>query len=357
MRVLHVHKDFEPVGGGGGTARHIHGLARALSAQGCTVRVVAPSVHPVSEPYVSVDCAPAAIGRHVDWADVVHVHGARSTYAIRGALATARRRTPFFYTPHAYYVGDTVASSALKFVWDQTAERFMAERGAGMILLTEVWRDWLRSKRISTARTVIVPNCVLFEDLAAPANVAAPHLAGSPAILSIGRLDPVKRLGDTIAALARPGLEHAHFHVVGKGDDLDALQAAAARHGVADRVTFHGFVGDGDVAAMVAGSDVFVLASEQEGLPTVLLEMLIGRLPVACSRIPGNMAIMAVAGGGGIFEVGDIDGLGRAVLAAAATTVADASVEAVQRAFTWEARAGEIVELYRRAIAGQRVGG
>lgn len=349
MRVLQVHKDFEPVGGGGGTARHIHGLARALATHGCEVRVVAPAVHPVSDPYVSVACAPGTLAPHIAWADVVHVHGARSTYAIRGALAATRGRRPFFYTPHAYYAGASVANNAVKFAWDRTAEKYMAERGAGMILLTPVWRSWLHSKGIATDRTVIIPNCVFGADLAAP-TAAVTALAGSPAILSIGRLDPVKRLGDVIRALADAALAAAHLHIVGKGDDRPALEALAAQMDVAERVTFHGFVDDDGVASMVAGADVFVLASEQEGLPTVLLEMLIGRLPVACSRIPGNMAIMDVAGGGQIFEVGDIDGLAQALAAAAATTVTDASVAAIRREFTWEERAVEILDLYRRAV-------
>ncbi len=351
MRVLQVHKDFEPVGGGGGTARHIHGLARALAAHGCEVRVVAPAVDAVADPYVAVASNAGDFGKHVAWADVVHVHGARSTYALRGAVAAARGRRPFFYTPHAYYAGETLPNNAAKAVWDRTAEKFMAERGAGMILLTPVWRDWLRARGISTAKTVIVPNCVLAEDLATPAASAAP-LAGSPAILSIGRLDPVKRLGDVIRALALPALAGAHLHIVGKGDDRPALEALAASLGVAARVTFHGFVDDAGVAAMVAGADVFVLASEQEGLPTVLLEMLIGRLPVACSRIPGNLAIMDVAGGGARFDVGEIAGLAQALVAAAATEVSDASVVAVRRAFTWEERAPEILELYRRSARG-----
>jgi glycosyltransferase involved in cell wall biosynthesis len=354
MRVLQVHKDFEPLGGGGGTARHIHGLARALSGLGCEVRVVAPAPERVETPYVSVASKAAGLGAHIAWADVVHVHGARSTYAAIGALLSAFKGKPFFYTPHAYYAGRTSRAVAVKQVWDRTAEHFMVTRGAGTVLLTEVWRDWYRSRGIPTARTVIIPNCVLLEDLPTARAASDAHLAGSPAILSVGRLDPVKRLHDVVAALAEPALAEGHLHIVGKGEQRAELEALAARLGVGDRVTFHGFVDDAGVTGMIGGADVFVLASEQEGLPTVLLEMLISRLPVVCSRIPGNFAIMDVAGLTSTHAVGDVPELARQLAAAPASRVGDATVAALERAFTWERRAADILSLYTAAAPGLR---
>ena len=356
MRVLQLHKDFEPRGGGGGTARHIHGLASALAGEGCEVRVIAPAVEAMTTPYVSVASPASGFARHIAWADVVHIHGARSSYAIRGALAAARGRKPFFYTPHAYYAGTTPRSRLAKAMWDRTAEKFMAERGAGMILLTPVWRDWLAARGIADDRTVIIPNCVTFAELpAVPAG--SPQLPGSPAILSVGRLDPVKRLHDVVAALVEPPLADAHLHIVGKGVERGRLEALAVTLGVAARVTCHGFVDDAGTAAMAGGANVFVLASEQEGLPTVLLEMLAARVPLACSQIPGNLAIIDETGGGATFPVGDTAALAVAVRRAAALTVTDDNIAAMRTAFTWEARAAEIAGLYRRALAGRRTGG
>ena len=349
MRVLHVHKDFEPLGGGGGTARHIHGLARALSGLGCEVRVAAPAPDRIETPYVSVPTPPSGLGAQIAWSDVVHVHGARSTYAALGAAISAMKRKPFFYTPHAYYAVKTARAVAAKRVWDRTAEHFMVTRGAGTVLLTEVWRDWYRSRGIPTARTVIIPNCVLLEDLPS-ARVPGERLVGSPAILSVGRLDPVKRLHDVITALADGALPRGHLHIVGKGNQRTDLAALAESLGVADRVTFHGFVDDAGVTRMIGGADVFVLASEQEGLPTVLLEMLISRLPVVCSRIPGNLAIMDVARLQTTHAVGDVPALARQLAAAPGSKVGDATVTALEAAFTWERRAADILALYTTGL-------
>lgn len=353
MRILQVHKDFEPLKGGGGTARHIHGLARALAGRGHEVQVASLRPEIVEAPYRSFHASAAQLRQHLAWADVIHVHGARSKYAVAGAVQARLAGKPFVYTPHAFYDIGSRANAAFKAVWDRTAEKFLLERGAGTILLTDAWYGWLKARGISADRTVIIPNCVLGADLAAPPPRPAPgKLAGSPAIITIGRLDPVKRVGDVIRALARPELASAHFHIVGRGDQREALEALARDTGVADRVTFHGFVDDAGVAAMVADSDAFVLASEQEGLPTVLLEMLIARVTIVCTRIPGNLAITGVAGVETTYDVGDVPALARLLAASGTEAVSDASVAALRAAFTWEERVGDVLQLYDRAIAG-----
>lgn len=349
MRVLHVHKDFQPLAGGGGTARHIHGLAQVLVERGEAVRVVALDAAPAGEPYEVARASALELKQHIAWADVVHVHGARSKYAVAGAVLAKAAGKPFFYTPHAFYVPRNAVKGVAKWVWDRTAEKFLVERGQGTILLTDYWRGWLRNHGISPERTTIIPNCVLERDLTLP-PAEAPALAGSPAILTIGRLDPVKRVDDVIRALARSGLEQAHFHIVGKGAEREALQQLAQAEGVADRVTFYGFVDDTGVAAMMRGADVFVLASEQEGLPTVLLEALLAGFPIVCTQIPGNLAITEVAGVTATYPVGDIGALSALLADARAIEVPDGAADKLRRHFTWEYRTDDIRALYRNPM-------
>ncbi|WP_156680258.1 glycosyltransferase family 4 protein [Sphingomonas profundi] len=351
MRILHLHKDFEPLRGGGGTARHIHGLAKALVADGHAVRVIAPDAEATGASYESVVATATGFAPHVAWADVVHVHGARSKYAVAGAIRAKLAGKPFFYTPHAFYEPHGPANAAFKAVWDRTAEKFLLEKGAQTILLTDYWRGWLKARGISDARTTIIPNCIMEADLIVPPRGAdVQRLAGRPALLTVGRLDPVKRVGDIIKALARPGLAQAQLHVVGKGPQREELEALAGSLGVTDRVTFHGFVDDAGVAAMVAGADAFVLASEQEGLPTVLLEALIAHLPVVCTRIPGNLAITSVGGVETTYPVGDIDALAALLARVADERIGDEQVAALKRHFTWEHRARDIAALYTAAL-------
>ncbi|WP_126174442.1 glycosyltransferase family 4 protein [Altericroceibacterium xinjiangense] len=353
MKVLQVHKDFQPLLGGGGTARHIHGLARALAAKGCDVRVIAPDAEDISTPYKTARASAGELAQHLDWADVVHVHGARSSYAVRGAWGAWQRKKPFFYTPHAFYTPHNKVNALAKAIWDRTAEKFLLEKGSQTILLTDAWFDWLKDRGISAKKTSIIPNCITSADLIRPEAPAS--LPGSPAILSVGRLDKVKRLDDVIRALANPGLSSGHLHIVGKGQERAALEALAKEKGVGERVTFHGFVDDEGVAAMMAGGHVFVLASEQEGLPTVLLEALMAGMPIVCSRIPGNLAIANVGKVESTFDVGDVATLAKLLAASLSASVSPAAVDSLRQAFTWEHRADELLELYRSTISERSV--
>jgi len=119
--------------------------------------------------------------------------------------------------------------------------------------------------------------------------------------------------------------------------------------GIAARVSFHGFVDDANVARMVAGSDVFVLASAQEGLPTVLLEMLLAGLPVICTRIPGNLAITNVAGAHTTYDVGNVAALANLLKNFQQYKVSEEAVENLRRVFLWEERVRDVLKLYEEA--------
>jgi glycosyltransferase involved in cell wall biosynthesis len=352
LRVALFHKDFEPHSGGGGTARHIHGLASALADNGCAVRVAAPNPETVTTPYATFPIdSPGDMEAHAEWADVVHVHGARSVMAFQGARLARRLGKPFFYTPHCWYKPRSLVNAVTKLVWDQTAERYMLTHCANTIVLTDFWQDYLRHRLMPSSRTIVIPNCVLQRDLKIAARKAPLERAG-PVILSVGRLSPEKRGRDVIMALAEPALQNATLNIAGKGPDRPALEALAESLGVTGRVNFLGFVTDDDLAELAAASDVFVLASEEEGLPTILLEMILAKIPIVCTRIPGNLAITNIAGIAATYNIGDVSRL--ATLLANPEPINESVLAAVEDNFTWEKVAPKILESYRTALAHAR---
>ena len=74
--------------------------------------------------------------------------------------------------------------------------------------------------------------------------------------------------------------------LLGKGDLRGELEALAISEGVADRVLMPGFFPD--PGTFYKSADLFVLSSNYEGLPTVLVEALSHGLPVVSTDCPSG---------------------------------------------------------------------
>jgi glycosyltransferase involved in cell wall biosynthesis len=111
---------------------------------------------------------------------------------------------------------------------------------------------------------------------------------------SVGRLEPVKRYGDLVVAVARIAgrFPKARLCLVGEGSRREALLEQAQQLGVGDRLVLPGVVGVGQIAAALAAMDCFVLPSEYEGCSNAILEaMALGR-PVIATDVGGNRELL-----------------------------------------------------------------
>jgi glycosyltransferase involved in cell wall biosynthesis len=286
-----------------------------------------------------------ALWQEVGAADVVHVHGTRVVYsALAGAFALLRRKK-LIYTAHCFYVGKTRRQALLKYVWDHTIERTLLAFGARSILLSEYWREYLRRRALPVRRSIALPNGV---DVAALQNetVIPMTLSGAPAVLSVCRLDPVKRVEDSIAALIEPGMEWAELHIVGCGADEVRLRSIAAQKKVASRVHFHGYKTDAEVAAMARAADVFVIASAEEGMPTTILEMLARGVPVVASDIPGNRSLTEPLDWPHTYPCRDVVALARTIRAAVGQPIPPTVTQTLTEQFDWHGIGQRMLQHY-----------
>jgi glycosyltransferase involved in cell wall biosynthesis len=74
--------------------------------------------------------------------------------------------------------------------------------------------------------------------------------------------------------------------ILGKGDDKPALKELAQSLGIADRVSFPGFVKN--PYAYIARADVFALSSAWEGFGNVIVEAMACGTPVVSTKCPGG---------------------------------------------------------------------
>jgi glycosyltransferase involved in cell wall biosynthesis len=81
-----------------------------------------------------------------------------------------------------------------------------------------------------------------------------------------------------------------HLAIIGSGEDYDSLHHHVEKLNVKERVHLLGYVPD--AVRYLKAFDIFVLPSKKEGLPYVLLEAGLARLPVVASDLPGNRDII-----------------------------------------------------------------
>ncbi len=136
-------------------------------------------------------------------------------------------------------------------------------------------------------------------------------------ILYLGRIDQeqkrVRLFPQILGALAAAGLPF-HWTVAGDGPERAFLQEAMKSAGPAGTVSFPGRIQYSDVPKVLAEHDVFLLASDYEGLPLSLLEaMARGVVPVV-SDLPSGVREVVDAETGKLVAPDNIPGYAQAIL-------------------------------------------
>jgi colanic acid/amylovoran biosynthesis glycosyltransferase len=164
-------------------------------------------------------------------------------------------------------------------------------------------------------RIVQVPYGV---DLDAFATAAREPRAGEPLrVLTVARLVEKKGVADVVRAVAgaRARGVAVRYDVVGDGPLGPELARLARQLGVGGEVVWHGARDRRAVEQLMAGADVFALASvtaadgDEEGTPVALLEAQAGGIPVLATRHSGIPEIVADGESGFLVDEHDAEAL------------------------------------------------
>ncbi|KEZ78484.1 glycosyltransferase [Salinisphaera hydrothermalis] len=155
----------------------------------------------------------------------------------------------------------------------------------------------------------------------AAADVSDPWIDddGPPLIVGVGRFAKAKRFDLLIEAFARVRRNRpARLLLLGDGRDRGELEAQIARLGLTQDVRMPGFARN--PYAYLARAAVFVLSSDYEGLPTVLIEALACGATVVSTDCPsGPREILDDGRYGRLVPCGDVEALAEGILDAIAT--------------------------------------
>ncbi len=323
-RVVHVMAS----GARGGGAEHLRGLIREQKALGWVPSAVVGDDGPLAaqiegdaERVTTLDlmrsrwdmAAPRRLRRAInDLApDIVHLHGTRAAFF----AALTPSLLPSVYTVHGLSYrkqGATVVRAV-----GHAAEALACTRARRIITVARADLDDLVAKHFaSRGKITHVPNAMDLERFQEHDRAEARRRMGVSAesfvVGTVSRLVPQKAVADAIDALAR--VRDVTFVVIGDGPERAELRTRAAGRGL--RTVFLG--ARDDVPQLLAGVDVFLLASRWEGEPIALLEALAMRLPCIATATAGSTEILEGSGAGLLTPVGDI-----AALAGALTRLRD----------------------------------
>lgn len=166
-------------------------------------------------------------------------------------------------------------------------------------------------------RIQVIYNPIVTSELRAKAQRPLDHAwfksGQSPVFLAVGRLTVEKDFPTLIQAFAKVRQAHqVRLLILGEGEERSSLEALVRQLGLEADVSLPGFVEN--PYAYMARANLFVLSSQWEALPTVLIEALYCGAPLISTDCPsGPREILADGLYGRLVPVGDVDAMARAM--------------------------------------------
>lgn len=226
-------------------------------------------------------------------------------------------------------------------------------RADRILSVSESLRDLALRLGAPPERTRVIPNGVDTATFAPGSRSEARAALGLPAqrpvLLSVGILSPRKGHQRVLAALPEV-LRHYPdllYVVVGgpstEGDTGPLLRRTVEELGLADHVRLVGARPAEEVARWLAASDVFCLATSNEGRPNAVMEALACGVPVVTTRVGGNAEIIDEGRNGLLVPLHDPAALTRALITAFQTDWDHGAIASPWQARSWERTGGEVL--------------
>jgi len=167
-------------------------------------------------------------------------------------------------------------------------------------------RSAIEAEGLEPEQIQVIPNGIEVEAL--PLRTA--QRADGP--LRIGTVANVKRRKgyfwavQGLAELMRRGVEF-EYHVVGRNDSAGEFEQSVSELGLAGRVQLHGELAQ--PLELVAGFDVFLFPTYQEGMSNALLEAMAVGTPVIATAVSGNVDLVRDGEEALLVQPDDVGGL------------------------------------------------
>lgn len=219
---------------------------------------------------------PRAVGR----ADIVQIHSVFSPTSLAALLIARCRGKPVVLVPHGQMQAYGVSRRRfLKVPWLWLVKGICGS--ARMVVRAASSDELEKNFRVFPTNA----HAMIANGVGVPARLGGKRSKGVRRLMFLGRLDPVKQPEVLLRALSLLP-DDIVLDVHGSGDPAyeSTLAALSVELGISERVLFHGWLGDADLAGAFASASVLVVPSRSESFGQVVVEALAHGVPVVASQ-------------------------------------------------------------------------
>ncbi|RBI63894.1 glycosyltransferase family 1 protein [halophilic archaeon] len=266
--------------------------------------------------------------RRID-ADVIHAHNYHSLPILFAGLGVQDEQ--FVVTPH-YHGGSASSFRDRLLSLYRPLGKWALRRADEVTAVSEREREQLRADFGVGAR--VIPNGIERERFVS----ATSEERDRPYLLCVGRLEEYKGVQYAIHALRE--MPERELVVAGSGPYRSELEAIAEQSGVADRVSFLGYVEEERLPGLYAGAEAFLALSYFEAYGMTVAESLTSGTPVVVRKAGALVDWLNVPGVVGVSDMSS------ETLASAVSDVTCFESPDSNSVLSWETVIDQTVALY-----------
>jgi len=174
-------------------------------------------------------------------------------------------------------------------------------------------------------------------------------------VLFVGYLVIEKSIEDLLSAFAALSRQDTFLYIVGDGYMKSSLVALAKSLALGERCIFAGYRKHDEIPAWLSAADCLVLSSTTEGLPTILAEAMMCRVPVVATAVGGVPEIVTHGVTGFLVPPKDSAALAKTIATVLDADGIDSVVETAaaqaRTELTWNANARITFTVYQDVLS------
>ena len=341
MRIIQVCERFPP--SIGGLENHVYNLSYELSLRGHQVTVLTSDIKNIS--FLKIDRADKSYEKITDnfevyrfkayppgipyasaygiipsliksliksKPDIVHIQSYMLIHSDISSILSRTKKIPYILTVHTF--GDAPPRphlGALMKFYIHTLGKINLKSANKIIVLVPDAAEYISKLGIDKEKICIIPNginCNHFLNMPSPYEFKKDYKIDGKMVLFVGGLSSRKGVQYLIKAMPKILRKIPDTTLVVVGVDWgfqSHLEGLSHELRVDKKVLFTGSVSNEQLLDAYSACDVFVLPSEREGLPTVILEAMASGKPVIATNVGGNPYVIEDGVTGFLVEYGN----------------------------------------------------